>query len=113
MNYNLFNCMGTKEIKPKNLSEDFGAKVKEALDVRQAASKNGAYKLVVPSTKEPQGGRMYFLTYHFNSKKMFTKLEQGAYEYSKEEGTTGRIRHTKNRQTMGVAINKKHIFGDK
>lgn len=41
------------------------------------------------------------------------KVEQGAFEYSPSIQKLGTIKHSKNRQVIGIEIIKDHIFGDK
>lgn len=38
--------------------------------------------------------------------------KQGVYEKSPERATLGRIRHSKDRKTIGIEIIKEHVFGD-
>lgn len=74
LHYTLLKCLAQRDLTHANKSEDFRNIYKKALDLRHSPSTNGYYRMVLPGTKRPSLGHMYFREFTFNSKKAFMKV---------------------------------------
>jgi hypothetical protein len=85
---------------------------KISLDQRHYASTNSTYKFILPGLKRPAEGKLYFREVTYSADKEYVKTEPGAYQFTEDRAQIGRVRHTKDRQTVAIELIKSHIFGD-
>ena len=88
-----------------------------SLDLKHSVSAKGHYVFTLPKHKPPSKSSSgetvyYFREIKFNSKKDFMGVKWGGYKKRPQLARLGRIRHTKDRQIIGMEIIKDHVFGD-
>lgn len=55
---------------------------------------------------------MFYTETTFNARGQLVKECSCAYEYVDLRGVLGRVRHTKDRQVIGIEVVKSHVYGD-
>lgn len=111
LTYNLFQIVNQYDAKPED-NQDFERFFLNSFDYRHFVRTNGHHKFVTLHKRPPENGLMFFTETTFNSRKTYVGSKTSAYAYTEQHGELRRIRHTKDRQVVGLEVIKSHLFGD-
>jgi hypothetical protein len=115
LNYEKFNLITDKLDSTRETKKDMREIYEKSLDLKHRVNSDGHYVFTMPGSKavDRKLGQWYFKTLTFNSKLDYMSSKTGVYVKSPERAKLGRIRHSKDRKTIGIEILKEHVFGDK